>query len=198
MLASAGGASATRRRAACAAPAAARGAARERTRRRQRRRVRSRHLRPRPGMPAPTRYAVAPPAPRKSRAAQRLPRERQSTPPTAPHRAIDAACLKRNKNSICARRPTSPGLNFASRNGSGQERQTIYAATRTPALDTEETPEASLSREGSHGSIDSPGRLTRRASRDAQSHSCGAAPAFHRLPQRIPMQTTPLKRSVNR
>ena len=186
MLASAGGASATRRRGVRGARGGAWRGAGERTRRRQRRRVRSRHLRPRPDTPAPTRYAVAPPAPRKSRAAQRLPRERQSTPPTAPHRAIDAACLKRNKNSICARRPTSPGLNFASRNGSGQERQKIYAATGTPALDTEKTPEASLSREGSHGSIDSPGRLTRRASRDAQSHSCGAAPASHRLPQANP------------
>ena len=47
-------------------------------------------------------------------------------------------------------------------------------------------PEASLTREGSHGSIDSPGRLTRRAPRFPKrrpAHSCGAAPVSHRLPR---------------
>ena len=57
-----------------------------------------------------------------------------------------------------------------------------------PAVVTEKTPEASLSREGSFGSIDSPGRLTRRAQRfdcslRRSAYSCGAAPVSHRLPR---------------
>src|SRR5208337_1449579 len=70
-----------------------------------------------------------------------------------------------------------------------------------PAVVTEETPEASLSREGSFGSVDSPGRLTRRAprlSRDAQLTVAGQRRSLTGFPGRISMNTTRLERHVNR
>jgi len=62
------------------------------------------------------------------------------------------------------------------------------SGSTAPAVVTEKTPEASLTREGPFGSIVSPGRLTRRAPRFGCSsrrsaYSCGAAPVSHRLPR---------------
>jgi hypothetical protein len=75
-----------------------------------------------------------------------------------------------------------------------------------PAVVTENTPEASLSREGAFGSIDSPGRLTRRAPRFDSSlfvaarslTVAGQRRSLTGFPGRILMNTTRLERHVNR
>ena len=176
-----------RRHAASGRPPRDRGALR--ARRRSRRRVRRRHPRPRPDTPAPTRYALARPAPRNTRSAPRLPHERQSTPRTTRDDAAKAACriVQRMRFVfVVQRRPAElreTEMEVARSDGR-------LRGSRTPALATEKTPEASLSREGSYGSIDSPGRLTRRASHDAHLTVAGQRRPLTGFPKRIPMHIT--------
>lgn len=135
----------------------------------------------------PNRRAGLPPATRNTQSNRRSPREPRSKLQTTPHDESRAARSHRRKVAICAvRRPRRPAE--ASRIGMEAARSDERLRGSTaPAVVTEKTPEASLSREGSFGSIDSPGRLTRRAPRfvrgDAQPYSCGAAPVSHRLPR---------------
>jgi hypothetical protein len=108
---------------------------------------------------------------------------------TTRHDAASAAS-HHIKIAVCAvRLPTSlrPELRELRMEVARSDEQ--LRGSRATDVVTEKTPEASLSREGSHGSIDSPGRLTRRAPRLLKrrpAHSCGAAPVSHRLPQTNP------------
>jgi hypothetical protein len=87
----------------------------------------------------------------------------------------------RRENAIClARLPMSPGPKFA--DGSGQERRGAAALRGGGYIRNVTTPEASLSREGICGSVDSRGSLAGR--NRISPYSCGAAPVSHRLSQR--------------
>src|SRR5690349_14769880 len=74
----------------------------------------------------------------------------------------------------------SPGPKFADE--SGQERRGAAAQIGGGYIGNVTTPEASLSREGICGSVDSRGSLAGR--NRISPYSCGAAPVSHRLSQR--------------
>ncbi len=174
---------------------------RRRPRQRARRRVRQRRLSPRRDRREPNRQAPSPPATQTTRSTRRSPREPLSTLQTTPHDDPDAPRSHRMKIAICSVRPTSPSLAEASRIGMEAARSDERLRGGTaPAVVTEKTPEASLSRESAFGSIDSPGRLTRRAprlSRDAQLTVAGQRRSLTGFPGRILMNTTRLERYVN-
>ncbi len=180
-----------------------------------RRRVPQRHLSLRRDRQEPNRQARWPSATQSTRSNRQSPREPLSKPQTMPHDDSGAARPRRGKVqesrprrprwvffAVARSKPASLKLPLYSVRGAScrfparPSRIELEAArsderlrrSTAPAVVTEKTPEASLTREGPFGSIDSPGRLTRRAPRFGCSsrrsaYSCGAAPASHRLPQ---------------
>ena len=124
------------------------------------------------------------------------PRSRQQKMRRAIARDVIACASNRRENAIClARLPMSPGPKFA--DGSGQERRGAAAQIGGGYIGNVTTPEASLSREGICGSVDSRGSLAGRNRNLALQlrGSAGLAPAF---PTRISRHTTRLPRQVNR
>src|SRR5208337_4019629 len=101
-------------------------------------------------------------------------------------------------------RPAGPKLRARKMEAARSDKR--LRGSTAPAVVTEKTPEASLSREGSYGSVDSPGRLTRRAQRFRLLLSVAALSLtvagqrryFTGFPGRITMNTTRLERQVNR
>jgi len=180
---------------------------RRRPRQRARRRVPQRLLSPRRDRREPNRQAPSPLATQKTRSNRQLPREPLSKLQTTPHDDPGAPRSHRRKIAICSVRPTSPSPAEASRIGMEAARSDERLRGSTaPAVVTEKTPEASLSREGSFGSIDSPGRLTRRAPRFDSSPFvaalsltvAGQRRSLTGFPGRFSMNTTRLERHVNR
>ncbi len=161
-----------------------------RTRQRSRRRAPRRRLSPRRDRREPNRRAGLPSATQNTRSNRQSPREPLSKLQTMPH--DDSGAARSNGREVpryivgrtscrCPANPSRIEVEVARSDGPPR------GPSGGPAM-RRRTPEASLSREGSYGSIDSPGRLTRRAPRFGYSwrrstYSCGAAPVSHRLPR---------------
>ncbi len=141
--------------------------AHESTRPRTRRLVPHRRLSPGRDRRERTRQAPSPPARRNTRSSRRSPREPLSKLQTTPDDDSGAARPHRMGTALCAvlprSRPAGPKLR-ARKMEAARSDERLRGST-APAVVTEKTPEASLSREGSYGLVDSPGRLTRRAQR---------------------------------
>ncbi len=197
------------------APRAAHQSTKRRTLQRARRRFPQRRLSPRRDRREPNRQARRPSARQNTRSNRQSPREPLSKPQTMPH--DDSGAARADRGKVQESRQRRPRWVFfaVARSKSASLKRRLYAVGRTscrcpagssrieveaarsdkrlrgsraPAIVTEKTPEASLTREGPFGSIDSPGRLTRRApplgcSSRRSAYSCGAAPVSHRLPR---------------
>ena len=138
----------------------------------------------RPGTRGRNRYAASTARERSKRTPLlewREPRSRWQSMRRAIARDVISRASSRSDFVIClARFPMSPGPFFADE--IGQERRGAATLTCGGCIGNVTTPEASLSREGIYGSVDSRGSLAGRITKSP--YSCGAAPVSHRLSQR--------------
>ena len=139
----------------------------------------------RPDTQGPNRYAASIARERSKRTPLlewREPRSRWQSMRRAIARDVISRPSSRSEFVIClARFPMSPAMSPGPlfTDGIGQERRGAAALTRGGCIGNVTTPEASLSREGIYGSVDSRGSLAGRITKSP--YSCGAAPVSHRL-----------------